>query len=126
MWIVYWLVVVENLIVPPLPPLMVTVLSNKTTTLRWSVEDSPPKRGAVEGAGEVEGAEGGNISAASSIQWRRIMMAMRRGTRMRGTVVVRMQIVFFTYNFVILHSIIIVEKVSLLLLYFKTHSPQPQ
>jgi hypothetical protein len=52
---------------------MVTVLSNKTTTLRWSAEDSPPKRGTgkverageVEGAVEVEGAEGGNISAAS-------------------------------------------------------------
>ncbi len=65
--------VVDDLIAPPLPPLMVTVLSNKTTTLRWSAEDSPPKRGTgkverageVEGAVEVEGAEGGNISAAS-------------------------------------------------------------
>jgi hypothetical protein len=103
--------VVENLIVPPLPPLMLTVLSNKTTTLRWSAEDSPPKRERgvweverareVEGEGEVEGAEGGNISAASSIHWRRIMMAMRRGARMRGTVLVRMQIVFYTYIFFI-------------------------
>ena len=71
---------------------MVTVLSNKTTTLRWSAEDSPQKRGAgkverageVEGAGDVEGEEGGNISAASPIQWRKIMimMTMRRRTRM--------------------------------------------
>ena len=66
----------------------------------------------VEGAGKVEGAEGGNISAASSIQWRRIMimMRMRRRTRMRRTVVVRMHIDFVTYIFFILHSIIIVEK----------------
>ena len=59
------------------------------------------RAGEVEGAGDVEGEEGGNISAASPIQWRKIMimMTMRRRTRMRGTIVVQMHIDFFTYIF---------------------------